>query len=132
MIVNNLTRCLTTAKLVVRSLDTDTISRAINIHSSAGGFVVAILGLCTGFLWTTQGSCTLETKRGKFIGIFWSLVNLGNAVGASVVAGRTWKSTIGARALVAHDCVFIRVYRPTLLIMDIRALVFLTILLFAY
>ncbi|KAK0245386.1 hypothetical protein EDD85DRAFT_16035 [Armillaria nabsnona] len=49
-------------KLIVRSLNADAISRAINMHSSAGGFVVAILGLCTGFLWTAQG---LETKRGE-------------------------------------------------------------------
>lgn len=58
-----------------------------------------------------------ETQKGKFIGIFWSIFNLGGVVGASVAAGRNWKSTVGARVFVTHDYVFIRVYRPTLLIM---------------
>ncbi|SJL05279.1 uncharacterized protein ARMOST_08645 [Armillaria ostoyae] len=65
-------------------------SRDINIHSSA---VVAILGLSASFLWTAQGSCTLEMKKGKFIGTFWSIFNLGSAVGVSDAAGRNRKST---------------------------------------
>ncbi|KAG7450839.1 MFS general substrate transporter [Guyanagaster necrorhizus] len=75
---------------------------AINIHSNAGGFVVAagaILGICAGLLWTAQGSLMMayptETQKGKFIGIFWSIFNLGGVVGASVAAGRNWKSTVG-------------------------------------
>ncbi len=97
----------------------------MNIHSDAGGFVVAagaILGMCAGLLWTAQGSMMMayptETQKGKFIGIFWSIFNLGGVVGASVAAGENWKSTVGARAFVTHDCVFIHVYRPTLLIME--------------
>ncbi|SJL05200.1 related to DUF895 domain membrane protein [Armillaria ostoyae] len=73
---------------------------AINIHSDAGGFVVAagaILGMCAGLLWTAQGSLMMaypiETQKGRFIGIFWSIFNLGGVVGASVAAGRNWKST---------------------------------------
>ncbi|KAG7448591.1 MFS general substrate transporter [Guyanagaster necrorhizus] len=76
---------------------------AMNIHSNAGGFVVgagAILGLCAGLLWTAQGSLMMayptESQKGKFIGIFWSIFNLGGVVGASVAAGRNWKSTANA------------------------------------
>ncbi|PBK60053.1 hypothetical protein ARMSODRAFT_739829 [Armillaria solidipes] len=76
---------------------------AINIHSDAGGFVVAagaILGMCAGLLWTAQGSLMMayptETQKGRFIGIFWSIFNLGGVVGASVAAGRNWKSTANA------------------------------------
>ncbi|PBK60034.1 hypothetical protein ARMSODRAFT_1009476 [Armillaria solidipes] len=75
----------------------------INIHSNAGGFVVAagaILGMCAGLLWTAQGSLMMayptETQKGRFIDIFWSIFNLGGVVGASVAAGRNWKSTANA------------------------------------
>ncbi|KAK0203763.1 MFS general substrate transporter [Desarmillaria ectypa] len=76
---------------------------AMNIHSNAGGFVVgagAVLGLCAGLLWTAQGSLMMayptEAQKGKFIGIFWSIFNLGGVVGASIAAGRNWKSTANA------------------------------------
>ncbi|KAK0245303.1 MFS general substrate transporter [Armillaria nabsnona] len=76
---------------------------AINIHSEAGGFVAAagaILGMCASLLWTAQGSLMMayptETQKGKFIGIFWSIFNLGGAPGASVAAGRNWKSAANA------------------------------------
>ncbi|SJL03043.1 uncharacterized protein ARMOST_06388 [Armillaria ostoyae] len=76
---------------------------AISIHSNAGSFVVAvgaILGMCAGLLWTAQGSLMMayptETQKGRFIGIFWSIFNLGGVVGASVAAGRNWKSTANA------------------------------------
>ncbi|KAK0456824.1 hypothetical protein EV421DRAFT_1896022 [Armillaria borealis] len=35
----------------------------------------------------------IKTQKGKFIGIFWCILNLGGVVGASVAAGRNWKST---------------------------------------
>ncbi|KAK0456956.1 hypothetical protein EV421DRAFT_1896148 [Armillaria borealis] len=37
-----------------------------------------------------------ETQKGRFIGIFWSIFNLGGVVGASVAAGRNWKSMANA------------------------------------
>ncbi|CAL1696861.1 unnamed protein product [Somion occarium] len=73
---------------------------AVNIHPNAGGFVVAagaILGICAGMLWTAQGSLMLayptESEKGKFIGIFWSVFNLGSVVGASVSLGQNYHNT---------------------------------------
>ncbi|KAF7424751.1 hypothetical protein PC9H_010062 [Pleurotus ostreatus] len=64
---------------------------AINIHPNAGGFVVAsgaILGICAGLLWTAQGSLMLayptESQKGRYIGVFWTIFNLGGVVGASI------------------------------------------------
>ncbi|PBK59144.1 hypothetical protein ARMSODRAFT_807640 [Armillaria solidipes] len=72
-------------------------SLAASIHSSTGGFVVAIVAIYVGLLWTAQGSLMMayptESQKGRFIGIFWSIFNLGGVVGASVAAGRNWKST---------------------------------------
>jgi len=73
---------------------------AINIHPHVGPFVItsgAILGVCAGLLWTAQGSLMLayptENQKGKFIGIFWSIFNLGGVVGASVSLGQNFHST---------------------------------------
>ncbi|KAI0307393.1 MFS general substrate transporter [Multifurca ochricompacta] len=74
---------------------------AVNIHNKAGGFVIAagaVLGLCAGMLWTAQGSLMLayptENQKGKFIGIFWSIFNLGGVVGASVSLGQNSHSEV--------------------------------------
>ncbi|EGO03433.1 hypothetical protein SERLA73DRAFT_69300 [Serpula lacrymans var. lacrymans S7.3] len=63
---------------------------AVNIHPGAGDFVTtagAILGICASLLWTAQGSLMLayptEAQKGRFIGIFWAIFNLGAVVGAS-------------------------------------------------
>ena len=73
----------------------------VNVPPGAGGFVIAagaILGICAGMLWTAQGSLMLayptEQEKGKFIGIFWTVFNLGSVVGASVSLGRNWHSTV--------------------------------------
>jgi len=73
---------------------------AVNIHPNAGGFVIAagaILGICAGLLWTAQGCLMLayptEYQKGKFIGIFWSVFNLGGVVGAAVSLGQNFHST---------------------------------------
>ena len=73
----------------------------MNIHPRAGPFVIAagaILGICAGLLWTAQGSLMLayptEDQKGKFIGIFWGIFNLGAVVGASVSLGQNFHSTV--------------------------------------
>ncbi|RDB24613.1 hypothetical protein Hypma_008198 [Hypsizygus marmoreus] len=73
---------------------------AINIHPNAKGFVIAagaILGICAGLLWTAQGSLMMayptEDQKGKYIGVFWSIFNLGGVVGASVALGQNYHST---------------------------------------
>ncbi|KAI0317919.1 MFS general substrate transporter [Amylostereum chailletii] len=72
---------------------------AVNIHPNASGFVIgagAVLGICAGLLWTAQGSLMLayptESQKGRFIGIFWAIFNLGGVVGASVSFGRNFHS----------------------------------------
>ena len=76
-------------------------SSAMNIHPGAGPFVIAagaILGICAGLLWTAQGSLMLayptEDQKGKFIGIFWGIFNMGAVVGASVSLGQNFHSTV--------------------------------------
>ena len=57
-----------------------------------------MLGFCAGLLWTAQGSLMLayptEDQKGKFIGIFWSIFNLGGVVGAAVSLGRNFHSEV--------------------------------------
>ncbi|TFK71740.1 hypothetical protein BDN72DRAFT_837319 [Pluteus cervinus] len=72
---------------------------ALNIHPGAKNFVIAagaILGLCAGLFWTAQGSLMLayptESQKGKFIGLFWAIFNLGAVVGASVSLGENFHS----------------------------------------
>ncbi|KAG6853533.1 hypothetical protein C0991_003453 [Blastosporella zonata] len=74
---------------------------AINIHPGAKGFVIAagaILGICAGLLWTAQGALMMayptEGEKGKYIGVFWTIFNLGGVVGASVALGQNFKSTV--------------------------------------
>ncbi|PFH48205.1 hypothetical protein AMATHDRAFT_66010 [Amanita thiersii Skay4041] len=73
---------------------------ALNLHPDAGAFVItagAILGICAGLLWTAQGSLMLsyptEQQKGLFIGVFWSIFNMGAVVGASVSLGQNIYST---------------------------------------
>ena len=67
----------------------------------------AILGICAGLLWTAQGSLMLayptEDQKGLFIGIFWSIFNLGGVVGASVSLGQNFHSEV--RVLPMSRCV---------------------------
>ncbi|KAF8508521.1 major facilitator superfamily domain-containing protein [Gautieria morchelliformis] len=71
----------------------------LNIHRDAGGFVIAsgaILGICAGLLWSAQGSLMLaypiESQKGLYIGLFWSIFNLGGVVGAAVPLGQNFRS----------------------------------------
>ncbi|TFK49311.1 MFS general substrate transporter [Heliocybe sulcata] len=63
----------------------------INIHPNAGWFVItagAIEGLGAALLWTAQSTLMMayptDMQRGRFIGIFWAIYNLGGVVGAAV------------------------------------------------
>lgn len=74
----------------------------MSIHPNASSnFVIAagaILGICAGLLWTAQGSFMLsyptEGQKGRFIGIFWAVFNVGAVVGASVSLGQNFESTV--------------------------------------
>ncbi|KLO11265.1 MFS general substrate transporter [Schizopora paradoxa] len=75
---------------------------SLNIHPGAKAFVIAagaILGVCAGLLWTAQGSLMLayptEGQKGRFIGIFWAIFNLGGVMGAAVSLGQNFHSTSG-------------------------------------
>lgn len=59
--------------------------------SYAPAFVVlagAVLGVGAGFLWTAQGAMMMsypgEGDKGKFIGVFWGIFNLGACLGSLV------------------------------------------------
>ncbi|KAI1790501.1 MFS general substrate transporter [Ganoderma leucocontextum] len=73
---------------------------ADKIHDKSGPFVLAAgayLGISAGLLWTAQGSLMLayptEDQKGMFIGIFWSIFNLGGVVGAAVSFGNNFDNT---------------------------------------
>lgn len=74
---------------------------AYKIHDNMGPFVLAAgayLGISAGLLWTAQGSLMLayptEDQKGIFIGIFWSIFNLGGVVGAAVSFGNNFDNTV--------------------------------------
>ncbi|PPQ97669.1 hypothetical protein CVT26_002481 [Gymnopilus dilepis] len=90
---------------------------ALNIHPHAGAFLItagAILGICAGLLWTAQGSLMLayptEDQKGKFIGIFWAIFNLGAVVGAAVPLGQNFHSTV--RIIVVTRSTVPHIYPP--------------------
>ncbi len=71
------------------------------MHPNMGPFVLAAgayLGISAGLLWTAQGSLMLayptEDQKGMFIGIFWSIFNLGGVVGAAVSFGNNFDNTV--------------------------------------
>ncbi|KAF7978985.1 hypothetical protein HWV62_44245 [Athelia sp. TMB] len=72
---------------------------ATNIHPHASPFILAagaVLGICAGLLWTAQGSLMMsyptESEKGKHIGLFWSIFNMGGVVGAAVSLGENFNS----------------------------------------
>jgi MFS family permease len=48
----------------------------------------AILGICAGLLWTAQGAIMVayatEDKKGRYIGVFWAIFNLGTVIGGLI------------------------------------------------
>lgn len=60
-------------------------------HTSNGGFTIfagALEGVCAGCLWAAQGTVMMsypeENNKGKYIGIFWIIFNLGGVIGSLV------------------------------------------------
>lgn len=75
----------------------------MNIHPHAGAFVIAagaVLGICAGLLWTAQGSIMMsyptESQKGRYIGVFLSIFNLGGVIGAAVAFGDNFHSEASA------------------------------------
>jgi MFS family permease len=60
-------------------------------HTGNSGFLIfagALLGVCAGLLWTAQGAIMMsypgEGSKGKYIGWFWMIFNLGAVIGSLV------------------------------------------------
>ncbi|OJA12175.1 hypothetical protein AZE42_12885, partial [Rhizopogon vesiculosus] len=84
---------------------------AVDIHPGAGAFIVAsgaILGICSSFLWTAQGSLMMaypiEAQKGMFISIFLTIFSLGGVVGSAVAFGSNFKSTSNSVSKGTYVC----------------------------
>jgi len=57
----------------------------------------AILGLGAAILWTGQGAIMLsyptENNKGKYIGLFWIIFNLGGVIGSLIPIALNWNGT---------------------------------------
>jgi len=69
-------------------------------HTQNGGFVIfagALLGVCAGLLWCAQGTVMMsyptENEKGRYIGLFWGIFNLGAVIGSCIPIGTNWSST---------------------------------------
>jgi len=65
-------------------------------HTENSGYVIfagALLGVCAGLLWTAQGaimmSYPLEKDKGRYVGIFWMIFNLGAVLGSLIPLAQT-------------------------------------------
>ncbi|OJA20075.1 hypothetical protein AZE42_02475 [Rhizopogon vesiculosus] len=83
----------------------------VDIHPGASAFIVvsgAILGICSAFLWTAQGSLMMaypiEAQKGMFISIFFTIFNLGGVVGSAVAFGSNFKSTSNSVSKGTYVC----------------------------
>lgn len=58
-----------------------------------------ILGIGAGLFWTAQGAMMMAystpQNRGKYVGIFWTIFNIGGLLGGILQMGINWKSTTG-------------------------------------
>ncbi|KAG5651847.1 hypothetical protein H0H81_007223 [Sphagnurus paluster] len=86
---------------IIQTVSPSFCDSAINIHPGAKAFVIAagaILGVCAGLLWTAQGCLMMayptEGEKGKYIGVFWAIFNMGGVVGASVAFGQNYHSEV--------------------------------------
>ncbi|KAJ1674386.1 hypothetical protein EV182_003380 [Spiromyces aspiralis] len=71
-------------------------------HYNKGGFTIAtgaILGIGAGILWAAQGmimiSYPTEQEKGRFIGIFWVIFNLGGVIGGIISLGLNYHNEAG-------------------------------------
>ncbi|KAI5818130.1 major facilitator superfamily domain-containing protein [Pyronema omphalodes] len=69
-------------------------------HTKNQGFVTfagALLGICAAFLWCAQGTVMMsyptENEKGRYIGLFWGIFNLGAVIGSCIPIGSNWNST---------------------------------------
>ncbi|KAF9991373.1 hypothetical protein BGZ80_006856 [Entomortierella chlamydospora] len=75
-------------------------------HTKAGAFPIAaggILGVGAGMLWTAQGAMMMayprEQDKGKFIGYFWAIFNMGGVVGSGIALGINFHETGSEKSL---------------------------------
>ena len=69
-------------------------------HTENYGFTIfagALLGVCAGLLWTAQGAIMMsyppEQSKGKYIGWFWMIFNLGAVIGSLIPLGQNINTT---------------------------------------
>ncbi|KAF9315675.1 hypothetical protein BG003_002807 [Podila horticola] len=69
-------------------------------HTENGAFTIAsggILGIGAGMLWTAQGAMMMayprEQDKGKFIGYFWAIFNMGAVLGSVIAFGINYNLT---------------------------------------
>lgn len=67
-----------------------------NINGNEG-FVIfagAFLGICASFLWCAQGTIMMsyptEEDKGKYIGLFWGIFNMGGVLGSLIPLATNW------------------------------------------
>jgi hypothetical protein len=70
-------------------------------HTQNSGYVIAsgaILGISASCLWTAQGtvmmSYPVEKQKGRYIGYFWAIFNLGAVIGSAIPIGQNWNTTL--------------------------------------
>ncbi|KAF9356251.1 hypothetical protein BGX26_005540 [Mortierella sp. AD094] len=75
-------------------------------HTQAGAFTIAaggILGIGAGMLWTAQGAMMMayprEKDKGKYIGYFWAIFNMGGVVGSCIALGINFHETGSGKSL---------------------------------
>jgi len=68
-------------------------------HTANAGFVIAsgaILGMCAAFLWCAQGTVMMsyptENEKGRYIGLFWGIFNMGAVIGSISPIVQNWNS----------------------------------------
>lgn len=66
-------------------------------HTQNAGFVIfagAMLGVCAAFLWTAQGTVMMsyptENEKGRYIGLFWGIFNMGAVIGSISPIVQNW------------------------------------------
>ncbi|KAF8445503.1 major facilitator superfamily domain-containing protein [Terfezia claveryi] len=68
-------------------------------HTKNAAFVIAsgaILGVCAAFLWCAQGTVMMsyptENEKGRYIGLFWGIFNMGAVIGSISPIVQNWDS----------------------------------------